>query len=93
VTRPRFSRIVSQLQQQYREQAAAGDWQECIRIAELIGASDRALTAEAHYACGYALEQLGELERAAIAYQTALLNDRRHAKAMRAVARLGQQIP
>ena len=40
MTRPRFSRIVSELQQQYREQAAAGDWQECIRIAELIGASN-----------------------------------------------------
>lgn len=90
MTRQRFSRIVPQLQQQYRERASTGDWHECMRLARLIGGADRALVAEAHYAYGYALERLGELDRAAGAYQTALLHDRRHAKARGALRRLGR---
>lgn len=84
------SRITSALHRQYREAARAGDWRRCFELAERLRGLERddALAAEAVYAYGLALEMLGDAKRAAVQYQTALMLDRRNAKARRRLARL-----
>jgi hypothetical protein len=84
------SRITTALHRQYRGAAQAGQWQRCLEVAERLRGLERddALAAEAVYAYGLALEMLGDVRRAAMQYQTALMIDRRNAKARRRLARL-----
>ena len=84
------SRITPVLQRQYREAAKGGDWLRCRILAEQVRGLERdnVLAAEAAYALGFALEMLGERQKAAAAYEHALMVDRSHAKARRRLGRL-----
>jgi tetratricopeptide (TPR) repeat protein len=79
------SRITPVLQRQYRDAAQTGDWVRCRILAEQMRGLERdnKLAAEAAYALGFALEMLGDHEKAVAAYDQALLIDRTHAKARR----------
>jgi tetratricopeptide (TPR) repeat protein len=88
------SRITPVLQRQYRDAAHAGDWVRCRILAEQMRGLERdnALAAEAAYALGFALEMLGERDKASAAYEHALVIDRAHGKARRRLAMLRRSV-
>lgn len=76
----RVSGSARTLRDHYRIAARAGNWALCKQIAERmwdLGGNG----ADVPYALAYALERLGELDKARDAYQVVLRLDSRHEKA------------
>lgn len=82
---PRSYHAIPLLKERYRLAAARGDWAECMTAAQelpTIGLRD-ADAVETAYAIGLAHERLGHVDQAKSCYETVLMIDRRHIKALK----------
>lgn len=75
------------LKQRYREAAERGEWAKCLELADAmhgLGLRD-ADAADAEYAVGLAHEMLGHRAQARSHYESVLMMQRHHSKALKRV--------